>query len=76
VSEVESCAPLCRATAHRTSGRTELAIAVVKRFLAEGILLLADSPMSNVLSFAPPFAISDEEIAFVGEKLQRALASG
>ncbi len=49
---------------------TELAISIVLRSLRDGILLLADSPTSNVLSFAPPFAISDEEIAFVGARMQ------
>ena len=34
-----------------------------------GIILLADGPDSNVLSFAPPFAIDDEEIGFVADTL-------
>jgi 4-aminobutyrate aminotransferase-like enzyme len=41
----------------------------VKRALHDGVLLLADGPESNILSFSPPFGISDEEIAFVGAKL-------
>jgi 4-aminobutyrate aminotransferase-like enzyme len=52
---------------------TELAISVVKRALKDGIILLADSPTSNVLSFTPPFCISDEEIAFSAEWLQGVL---
>jgi 4-aminobutyrate aminotransferase-like enzyme len=52
---------------------TELAIKIVKRALSDGILLLADSPASNVLSFAPPFAISDEEISFAVSRLQEYL---
>jgi acetylornithine/succinyldiaminopimelate/putrescine aminotransferase len=48
---------------------TERAVSVVQRALCEGVLLLADSPTSNVLSFSPPFAISDAEIAFVAERL-------
>jgi len=39
------------------------------------VILLADSPTGNVLSFAPPFAISDEEIAFVAERMQKYLAA-
>jgi 4-aminobutyrate aminotransferase-like enzyme len=54
---------------------TELAIGIVKRALGDGIVLLADSPASNVLSFSPPFSISDEEIAFIVEKLRGYLAA-
>ncbi len=49
---------------------TDLAIGIVQRALRDGVLLLADSPTSNVLSFAPPFEISDAEIAFVIDRLQ------
>lgn len=48
---------------------TEAAIGIVKRALTEGVILLADSPTSNVLSFSPPFAISDEEMSFIAERL-------
>ena len=48
---------------------TDLALGVVKRALREGVLLLADSPTSHVLSFSPPFFISDAEIDFVAAKL-------
>jgi 4-aminobutyrate aminotransferase-like enzyme len=48
---------------------TELAIRAMKRALTEGVLLLADSPTSNVLSFSPPFGISDEEMDFVAARL-------
>jgi 4-aminobutyrate aminotransferase-like enzyme len=47
----------------------------VQRALRDGVLLLADSPTSNVLSFAPPFAISDEEIGFVAGRIQEYLTS-
>jgi 4-aminobutyrate aminotransferase-like enzyme len=50
---------------------TDVAIRTVKAALREGIILLADSPTSNVLSFSPPFTISDEEINFVVNWLQR-----
>lgn len=52
---------------------TELAVAIVTQALRDGILLLADSPASNVLSITPPFSINDEEIAFVAAKLQEYL---
>ena len=51
-----------------------VAIAIVKRALRDGIVLLADAPAGNVLSFAPPFAIGDEEIAFAAAKLVGYLA--
>jgi 4-aminobutyrate aminotransferase-like enzyme len=51
----------------------DLAIAIVNRALQDGLLLLADSPDSNVLSITPPFSIDDEEIAFVASRLQEYL---
>ena len=59
----------------RTNGEPfpDLAVACVTRALRDGILLLADSPTTNVLGFSPPFAISDEEIAFTTTKLQEYL---
>ena len=53
---------------------TSLALALVQRALKDGLLLLADSPSSNVLSFTPPFCISDDEIVFTASWLERALA--
>ena len=47
----------------------ERAIAIVKAALRGGLLLLADGPASNVLSFAPPFTIDDAEITFVARTL-------
>ena len=48
---------------------------LVKRALRDGLILLQSGPKGNVLSFSPPFAISDEEIAFtvgrIGEYLAR-----
>jgi 4-aminobutyrate aminotransferase-like enzyme len=54
---------------------TALALSIVKNALRDGVLLLADAPTSHVLSFAPPFSIEDEEIAFVAERLQEHLAA-
>jgi len=53
---------------------TDIAISLVKRALRDGLILLADSPTSNVLSFTPPFCISDDEIAFAVSWLDAALA--
>jgi 4-aminobutyrate aminotransferase-like enzyme len=44
---------------------TDLAIRLMKKALRDGIILLADSPASNVLSFSPPFGITAEELDFV-----------
>jgi len=55
------------------SAFTDLAIGIVTRALQDGLLLLADSPTSNVLSITPPFSISDEEIAFAAARLQEYL---
>jgi 4-aminobutyrate aminotransferase-like enzyme len=52
---------------------TNLAIAIVKKALQDGLILLADSPDSNVLSFTPSFSIGDEEIDFVAGKIQEYL---
>ena len=52
---------------------TALALAIIKHALRDGLLLLADSPASNVLSFTPPCAISDDEIAFTAARLQEYL---
>ena len=51
----------------------ERAISVIKHALRDGLLLLADSPTANVLSFTPPFDISDNEIAFLAKWLRAAL---
>jgi 4-aminobutyrate aminotransferase-like enzyme len=52
---------------------TKLAIEIVKRSLRDGLLILADSPASNVLCFTPPFSISDDEITFAAERIQEYL---
>jgi 4-aminobutyrate aminotransferase-like enzyme len=54
---------------------SELALRVVQESLRRGLLLLADSPASNVLSLAPPFGLDDEEIAFTAQTLNVLLAS-
>jgi 4-aminobutyrate aminotransferase-like enzyme len=52
---------------------TELAVAIMKRALQEGLLLLADSPHGHVLSFTPPFSIDGAEIDFAVARLQEYL---
>ncbi|MEO8206786.1 MAG: aspartate aminotransferase family protein [Chthoniobacterales bacterium] len=54
---------------------TEAAISIVKSALKDGLLLLAGGPASNVLSFTPPFAISEEEVRFVSDRIQEYLTS-
>jgi 4-aminobutyrate aminotransferase-like enzyme len=46
-------------------------IKIVKRALADGIILLSGGPENNVLSFTPPFSISEEEIDFVATQVNR-----
>ena len=53
----------------------ERAISIVKNALRFGLLLLADGPAGNVLSFAPPFGIADAEIAFVAEQVAHAASA-
>ena len=52
-----------------------LAEAIIKRALRDGLILLGGGPAGNVLSFTPPFGISDEEIGFVAARLQEYLTS-
>jgi 4-aminobutyrate aminotransferase-like enzyme len=52
-----------------------LGVAIMKRALRDGLILLLESPDSNVLNLCPPFAISDAEIAFVAARLQEYLVS-
>ncbi|MEO6052781.1 MAG: aspartate aminotransferase family protein [Chthoniobacterales bacterium] len=54
---------------------TTEAISIVKSSLKDGLLLLAGGPDSNVLSFTPPFTISEEEIRFVTARIQEYLTS-
>ncbi|MCX6966736.1 MAG: aspartate aminotransferase family protein [Verrucomicrobia bacterium] len=47
---------------------------LVKRALRDGLILLQSGPKGNVLAFTPPFAISDEEIAFTVKQIGEYLA--
>ena len=42
---------------------------IMNRALQDGIILLGGGPEGNVLSFTPPFCISEEEVDFVTERL-------
>lgn len=44
--------------------------ALVRRGLQDGLILLGGGGAGNVLSFSPPFVISEEEIGFAVAKLQ------
>lgn len=59
----------------KTSGSPfgALGVAIMKHALRDGLILLPESPQANVISLCPPFAISDEEIAFVAARLQEYL---
>ncbi len=46
---------------------------LVKRALRDGLILLQSGPRGDVLALTPPFAISDEEIAFTAGRLQEYL---
>ncbi len=43
--------------------------------LGDGIILLADGPSGEILSFSPPFSISAEEMDFVAGRVQEYLTS-
>lgn len=49
--------------------------AMLADLLAQGLLFLADGPEGNVLSFTPPFTISEEEVSF-GIEAVRGLLGG
>jgi 4-aminobutyrate aminotransferase-like enzyme len=46
---------------------------IMNRALQDGIILLGGGPEGNVLSFTPPFCISEEEVSFVTGRLARYL---
>jgi 4-aminobutyrate aminotransferase / (S)-3-amino-2-methylpropionate transaminase / 5-aminovalerate transaminase len=51
-----------------------LASAAMRKGLQDGLILLGGGPNGNVLSFVPPFAVSDAEIGFLAAKLEDYLA--
>jgi 4-aminobutyrate aminotransferase-like enzyme len=57
------------------SADADLAGRIVTRSLKDGLLLLAGSPAGNVISLAPPFVISGDEIAFAVGRIQEYLTS-
>lgn len=46
-----------------------LAGRIMAQGLREGLILLGGGPKGNVLSFSPPFTITDEEVAFLIDRL-------
>ncbi len=48
----------------------DVCIELVKGLLKDGILVLPDAPEGHVLALTPPLGISDEEIAFVVERIR------
>lgn len=61
----------------RADGSPNIALAnkVMKQALQAGLIFLTSAPQSHVLSFAPPFGISEEEIHFAVKWLQEYLTS-
>lgn len=51
----------------------DICIELVKGLLKDGILVLPDAPEGHVLALTPPIGISDEEIAFVVERIRHRL---
>jgi 4-aminobutyrate aminotransferase-like enzyme len=51
----------------------DICIELVKGLLRDGILALPDAPEGHVLALTPPSGISDEEIAFVVERIRKRL---
>jgi 4-aminobutyrate aminotransferase-like enzyme len=51
-----------------------LAAAIMRQGLQDGLILLGGGAHGNVLSFTPPFGISDDEIKFLAAKLENYLA--
>lgn len=49
---------------------------IVKQALRDGLIFLQSGPAGNILSFTPPFMISQEEIAFTTERIASYLAAG
>ena len=43
------------------------------RLLQRGLIFLADGPRGNVLSFTPPFIVSEKEIDFALAAIEEAL---
>ena len=54
----------------------DVAGGILSEMLQRGIIMLADGPAGNVLAFTPPFGLSDEEMEFVVDQIQRLLAAG
>ena len=51
----------------------DVAAGILSEMLQRGMIMLADGPSGNVLAFTPPFGLSDEEMVFVVDQIQRAL---
>lgn len=48
----------------------DIAISIVNRLLADGIILLPDAPAGHVLAFTPPLGISPEEIRHAAGRIR------
>lgn len=54
---------------------SRLAGSILSRALGDGLILLADGPGNNVLGFTPPFALSQAQIDWAGDRIQEYLTS-
>ena len=52
-----------------------LARHLISRSLGAGIITLADGPGGHVLAFAPPFTITEEEMVFTANWIEKELIS-
>ena len=46
---------------------------ILSKMLSQGVIMLADGPAGNILSFTPPFYMKLGELVFVVETLRRLL---
>jgi 4-aminobutyrate aminotransferase-like enzyme len=46
---------------------------LLARLLQKGLIFLADGPQGNVLSFTPPFIMTEEELDFALAVIEEAL---
>lgn len=72
IAEVRGLGAMLGVELINAEGRPDGALAgtIMRRGLQDGLILLGGGPWGNVLSFSPPFTVTETEIAFLAEKLQ------
>lgn len=73
ISHVRGVGLMCGIELATSSGEPDAnkVFELMKQMLAKGLIVLGGGQQGNVLSFTPPFEISDEEIAFAASLLQQ-----